>query len=258
VALRAFLDSSGKIENKKDRFLTLAAVAGDDSMWSVLEKGWDEILDSHSPKATYVHMREIFHLKKGFDESLGWDHSKGFDLATKCVIYLSRIEKTALQMFYCSVDLFAWRKLRQETYQMPEPIDLCNTFCSESVLGWYVVKRPGMFDAGERVKYFFDRHEYFENPFKEKWHRERCQSEATGDWGIWNLIDEVAPVEMQTTPGIQAADIIAWSMNRETFAAENEAGRYMGHIIRQVIPSRYIVWNEEKLRQQFKPLIHLP
>lgn len=255
IAIRAFLDSSGKVENPKDRYLTLAAVAGNDGMWAEFESEWENICDGHTPKAKYVHMREIYQLIKGFDSSLGWTHETGFSLAVKCIKYMSNLDKKRFQMFYCSVDLFAWKTLRAETYQMPEPVDLCNSFCSESILGWYIFHYPDMFDACDRLKYFFDRKEYFENPFKDKWNRERSQSEATGDWSVWNLIDEVAPVEMETAPGVQAADIIAWSMNRETFAKEGEPGKYFGHIIRQVVPSRYVVWNEEKLRAQFRPLI---
>jgi len=62
---------------------------------------------------------------------------------------------------------------------------------------------------------------------------------------------------MKSTPGIQAADIIAWSVNRETFAKEGQTAKYLGHILRQVIPSHYVVWDETKMRQQFKPLLHL-
>ena len=72
------------------------------------------------------------------------------------------------------------------------------------------------------------------------------------------MIEEVAPVEMKTTPGIQAADIIAWGMNRENFAKEGETSKYLGHVIRQVIPAFHIVWDETKMREQFKPLLYLP
>ena len=63
---------------------------------------------------------------------------------------------------------------------------------------------------------------------------------------------------MKTTPGIQAADIIAWGMNRETFVKEGDLAKYLGHIIRQVIPAFHIVWDEAKMREQFKPLLYLP
>jgi len=63
---------------------------------------------------------------------------------------------------------------------------------------------------------------------------------------------------MKKIPGIQAADIIAWGRNRETFAKEGDIASHLAHILRQVMPTSYVIWNEAKLREQFKPLIHLP
>ena len=182
IALRAYLDSSGKLE---DDWMTLAAVAANDEMWGEFEAAWEKILGEHIPKAKYIHMREIFRLIEGFDSSLGWDHNLAFGLVNKCLGYMSLLDKKRFRMFYCSVDLKAWRKLRAETYQMPDPVDMCNKFCSELVLGWYLLHYPDILDIHrDRVKYFFDRHEYFENPFKEKWNTERNMSEKTGEWSI--------------------------------------------------------------------------
>lgn len=84
-------------------------------------------------------------------------------------------------MFYCSVDLPAWRKLRCETYQIPEPVELCNTFCSEFVLTWYALNYPRVMDPKtDSVKYFFDRNEYFFQPFYDKWKNER---------NLWRRLD---------------------------------------------------------------------
>lgn len=258
IALRAYLDSSGKLE---DDWMTLVAVAATDDVWDVLEKGWDEILANHTPKGSYIHMREVYRLEKAFDKSMGWNHDNAFGLVNECVAFISTAPKDKLRVFYCSVDLAAWAKLRAETYQMPDPIDMCNTFCSEAVLMWYgfgFAPSTLMDPRSDSVKYFFDRNEYFFQPFYEKWNRERNQSDATGRWSLWNAIDEVAPVDMKKTPGIQAADIVAWARNRETFTADGEIYSKMAYILRDVTPTSYVIWNEEKLRKQYKPLIHLP
>jgi hypothetical protein len=257
ITLRAYLDSSGKLD---DNWMTLAAIAATDAIWGELEKEWDRILQGHTPKGSYVHMKEVYRLEKAFDKNLGWNYENAFGLVNKCLVYMSHLPKDKLRVFYCSVDLLAWQKLRAETYQMPDPIDLCNTFCSEFVLTWYGFVYPATLinPKTDSVKYFFDRNEYFFQPFYDKWNRERNQSEATGRWSIWNAIDEVAPVEMKKIPGIQAADIIAWGRNRETFAKEGDIASHLAHILRQVMPTSYVIWNEAKLREQFKRLIHLP
>jgi hypothetical protein len=256
IALRAFLDSSGKLE---DDWLTLAAVAANDEMWGELESVWDKILKDHTPKGEYIHMREVYRLIKGFDSTKGWNHDNAFGLVNKCLIYLSHLPKAKIKMFYCKVDLRAWRKLRAQTYQMPDPIEMCNQFCSEVVLGWYLFHYPEMINLQtDKVKYFFDRNEYFYQPFFDKWKREKNMAEENGAWNVWNIIDQVAPAEMKTTPGIQAADIIAWGMNRETFAKEGDMAKHLGHILRSVIPAFHVVWDEAKMKEHYKPLLYLP
>jgi hypothetical protein len=256
IALRAYLDSSGKLD---DNWITLAAVAATDEIWGDVEKVWDKILDGWTPKGSYIHMKEVYRLEKAFDKALGWDHQNAFGLVNQCLVYLSNLPKDSVRMFYCSVDLHAWQKLRQATYQMPDPIDMCNTFCSEFVLSWYFFHYPKLINPHtDTVKYFFDRNEYFFQPFYEKWNRERNLSDATGEWSPWNVIEEVAPVDMKKTPGVQAADIVAWARNRETFAKDGDIAFYLAGILRSVIPSSYVVWDEAKLRQQYKPLIYKP
>jgi hypothetical protein len=122
IALRAYLDSSGKLEGD---YMTLAAIAANDQMWEEFETIWAQIMDGYTPKGKYVHMREIYRLEKAFDKNLGWDHTTAFGLANQCLVYMSNLDKSRLRMFYCSVDLRAWRKLREETYQMPDPVWRC-------------------------------------------------------------------------------------------------------------------------------------
>jgi hypothetical protein len=81
---------------------------------------------------------------------------------------------------------------------------------------------------------------------------------CTGNSTKWQTIEEVVPVDMKKTPGIQAADIIAWAVNRENTVQKGKTASYMAHVIRTVIPSLSVVWGEEKMRQQFKPLIYKP
>ncbi len=256
ITLRAYLDSSGKLQNK---WITLAAAAAPESIWKDFETDWKQILDTHTPKASYIHMKEVFRLEKGFDSNLGWTHESAFGVVNQCVSYVSTRAKDRFRVFYCSVDLEAWQKLRSETYQMPDPIDLCNQFCSEAILMWYGFLYPQVIDPNaDSVYYFFDRNEYFFRPFHDKWERERVLSGATGRWSLWNAIEEVAPVDMKKTPGIQMADIIAWTRNRETFTKDGDIAHYLPNILKQVIPTTYVVWDEAKLRQQYKPLIYLP
>jgi len=109
IALRAHLDSSGKLEND---YMTLAAVAASDQIWQKFEADWDKILSNHTPKATYVHMRELAHQHGGFDRKLGWNDENAFGLSNQCLIYMNSLDKKRFKVFYCAIDLKAWRKLQ--------------------------------------------------------------------------------------------------------------------------------------------------
>ncbi|HEV7674415.1 MAG TPA: DUF3800 domain-containing protein [Candidatus Angelobacter sp.] len=259
IALRAYLDSSGKLEND---YLTLAAVAATEQTWQDFETEWAKILDGHTPKAKYVHMREIAHQTKGFDRKLGWDDNSAFGLSNKCLIHMSRLDKLRFKMFYCAIDMRAYHKLKAQSYLIPEPIELCNQFCSEAVLMWWLgdypkkVKGcyPDVVDPmADTISYFFDRNEYFKQPFEDKWNAEKDRADRTGEWNIWQRVKEVAAVDMRDVPGIQAADIVAWAVNRENIVKHGKKASYLAHIMRQVIPAWSVVWDEEKFKKHFTP-----
>jgi Protein of unknown function (DUF3800) len=252
IAVRAYLDGSG---NLGMNYLTLAAVATTDEIWGPFETEWNDILKNHSPQAKYVHMREAYWLVEGFDFKLGWTTDNAFQLANKCLALMSWQDKLKFRMFYCAIDLVAHRKLLAEGYVIPNPADLCNTYCSRSVLGWLLKHFPDKVNYfTDTVKYFFDRNECFETSFKEEWNREKNLAEQNKKWSPWQMIEEVASVEMKKTPGIQAADVIAWAVNRENTKKEGDLAWRMAEIIRTVIPAIFIVWDEQKMREHFRPL----
>jgi Protein of unknown function (DUF3800) len=252
IAVRGFLDGSG---NLGMNYLTLAAVATTAEAWGPFEAQWNEILQNHWPQAKYTHMREMYGLVESFDSKFGWTTDNAFQLANKCLALMSWQDKLRFRMFYCAVDLVAHRKLLAEDYVIPNPIDLCNTYCSRSVLGWLLIHFPDKVSHfTDTVKYFFDRNEPFEAPFKAEWNREKDIAEQTGKWSPWQVVEEIGSVEMKKTPGVQAADIIAWAVNRENTKKEGDLAWRMAAVIRDVVPALSVVWDEQKMRQHFSPL----
>ncbi len=75
----------------------------------------------------------------------------------------------------------------------------------------------------------------------------------TGEWSVWQRIKEVATVDMKDVPGVQAADIIAWAVNRENVVEYGKKASRMAHVIRQIIPAWHIVWDEATMKKHFKP-----
>ena len=204
-------------------------------------------------------MREIAHQIEGFDRKLGWNADNAFGLANKCLVYMSQLDKRRFRMFYSAVDLGAWRKLRAETYALPSPIALCNQFCPEAVLLWYIDCYPDVVNLqNDTIEYFFDRGESFKGPFEAKVREGKKRARHSGVWNLWKLIKKVSAVDMKKVPGVQAADILAWAVNRDNTVSEGKAGKHLRHIIQQVIPAFSVLWDEAKLRKHYQPLLYLP
>jgi len=66
MVLHAYLDSSG---NLAASYLTLAAFVGPDDIWCHFDTEWAKILGGHTPPASYVHMRELAHIRPSFQIS---------------------------------------------------------------------------------------------------------------------------------------------------------------------------------------------
>jgi hypothetical protein len=79
-------------------------------------------------------MNELARQIEGFDRRLGWTPKNSWELVFKCLMFMQHLDKQRFRMFYCAVDLIAWRKLKAETYQLPDPIELCNQCCSEIIM----------------------------------------------------------------------------------------------------------------------------
>jgi hypothetical protein len=245
IGLRVNLDSSGKLENN---YMTLAALAGNDAIWSVFENEWDKILSSHSPSATYVHMKELCPRMREFDWRRGWTAQNTFGLVNECLKFMSGLDKERFRMFYCAIDLAARRKLILEDYDIPEPVEMCNQWVSEFILHWYFFEYPGIVGS---IHYFFDASEPFKEPFEKKWISEKERTNDLEVYNQWSLVEEVAGVEMRKVPGVQAADILAWSVNRENTVPEGFPGSMHAFLMRQIIPSFSIVFDEQRMRRDF-------
>lgn len=257
IAIQAYLDSSGKAHENR---LTLAAFAASDYVWADIESQWMEVLGKHPLKPGYIHMRELCSLRGEFSRDKGWTQEEAFGLVNQMLIFLQHFKHERLQMYYCTIDLEARRRLvRDEGYKIPLPIDLCNEFCSETVLKAHLKKawdsNPTTHVA-EEMSFVFDNGEGFFGPFHKKWLGEVKRFRREGGFNPWNVITNVTTsTDMKRLPGLQAADLLAWAVNREHTVPEGTAGKYHAHFMRQVISQYYINFDELKLREKYGQIL---
>ena len=77
------------------------------------------------------------------------------------------------------------------------------------------------------------------------------ECERTGKDSMWRLVDFVTEGSMQTTPGIQAADILAWGLNRENTAPEGHYGIGLADIVRKVTAGMSMHCDEAIMRKLY-------
>ena len=253
VALESYFDGSGK--PAKDSRITLAGMAAEDSVWTDFDNEWRAILHNRNPAAEYMHMREATKLIEGFSPRYGWNDTKVGKLIGDLLIYLSTVKKTKrFRQFFCTVDMDAYRRLEKEGYALDSPVKICNEFCPGIVIAWYVTQYPGLISSAH---FFFDRDEPFREPFEKQWQVERNRRLDDSPRQIfWSMIHTVTSADMKCKPALQAADMLAWAINRSHAPKKDQSYKMLASIMREVIPWFGDVWDEKKLRSRYSPRIH--
>lgn len=201
-------------------------------------------------------MREALGLREPFSRKEGWTKDKIAALVFALLQYLQFFHKKKICLFSCTVEMDAYRKLKTETYVMDSPVDICLKYCAEVVLPWYMFEFP---EVDLTAHYYFDQGEPFREAFANKWLSEHETATRLFDqpYAIWSAIKTIEESDAKKTPGLQVADLLAWATNRQ----ETKPGQDFHHLcwmMKQVIPSKSVVWDEAKLRKEYKPLIYLP
>ena len=257
MAVRAYLDSSGK---HGDSFVTLAAFAADDETWADFSTGWGEVLRSGFEKVSYMHMTEAVHRLPDtpFSYKLGWTRKHIWELVFKLAEYMNRFKGGLLTMHSCEVDMKAWRRLIKQGIPVPSEVDLCNRYVSEYIVGMFANKllresESEIISLGseDMLSFTFDRNEVFIGPFSKKVNDEKVEAERSGRASIWQLVGGITDGQTDITPGLQAADILAWGVNRQNTASEGKEGKQLAYILRQLVMCTWKEYDEVAMHREF-------
>lgn len=249
--MRFFFDGSEGQDDGKDSWLTLAGFVASDAFWDAFEKKWALMLRERYPVAPFIHMWEMVSGVDPFERVAGWTQDKINQLVSDAVDLLQKLDKKSFCSFVCSVNTSARSRLVASGSVIPEPEIICGRWCLVRASEWYFEAHPLKI---ERMTVFFDRGENFMGPLKKLWLTERTPPERVARNLFWDLIQNIIDIDMVDTPGIQAADMLAWSRSRG-LSEKDRVHRDLLNIIQHVVPNWNLVLDENNLRQAHPPKV---
>jgi hypothetical protein len=208
MTLKAYYDSSGKIEDKKTRFLTLAGYVATTDCWTHFESEWRAILVKHNaPRSKsgfpYFHMTEAVHFNKGY---AGWSEERVRRLWLDLINLLGHVDRSAFIGFSCTVDLHGHKAVAGQLAQIRSPVQICIDFSFGQALSM-------LRNEQDVMELFFDRGELFARTIR--------KYRQTAWWSKYVCsISEVQ--DMRESYGTQAADTLAWTANRYYSCGNND------------------------------------
>lgn len=228
-------DGSGKEDDPNTRFVTLAGFAGEQDAWDFFNAEWERTLQRHgkigAKCAPYMHMVEAIYRTGPFE---GWtDDEVGLLIVQLATIPSVVASVHPIQGMRFTIDARAHRKWAPQGIQ-PIPENLA-IGCWQRLFMWYKDSPRAIL---EPMVILFDRGEPYLNAMMRRWNRRRS---FRGKKPLWDLIKSIAPVEASDVPGVQAADMLAWSMNRVRTRGTSDWAGQMAQRVLNLMPH---LWNQ--------------
>lgn len=217
VAIRGYFDSS-KGESGR---VTLAGYLASPDVWVRFGQAWSEVLNGFSPQCAYLHMVDAMALRKQFAIGNGWSTDLVNDLLQQlvhsCFLPFAWAEPDgpSLLKLYCTIDLTDWSHACVVAPQLRN--QGIAGICARFVAGIALRRLPQADGESEGcrsgcLELVFDQGEPFKRQIDLAWNS--AMRRAVGQHGPLTLISESREADMRATPGLQAADFLAWLVNR--------------------------------------------
>lgn len=245
--MKVFYDGSFGEDEKGDKWITLAGIAGTDSLWADFDRKWDKMLKSRYPIAPFIHMIELMNDEDPFEPAVGWTSENKSQLIGDAIELMSQMKKAEFRMAWSSINESALTRLRQEGLDLSsDPLIHVTADCFFATVGVYLTNVP---DATQEPLYvFYDRGEKFLRKFKHKWLHGRTKHGCPSDpenW--WDSFADVQELDLKNHFGLQAADMIAWGTSRALSDKERQFS-WVKEWLLKVIPSTTVEYSETLLR----------
>jgi hypothetical protein len=245
--MKVFYDGSYGEDEKSDKWITFAGIAGTDALWAEFDLKWDKMLKSRYPIAPYVHMIELMGDEDPFEPLIGWDFENKRQLIQDAIQLMSHMKKAEFRMAWSSINQSALNRLRAEGLTVPaDPILHVTADCVFATIGAYASNVPD--EVQEPMYVFFDRGEKFLKRFKDNWLKFRTKPGRPKDPENWmDCFADVQEVDLPNHFGLQAADMIAWG-NSRSLSVKERPFSWLKEWLVKCVPSTSVEYSEERLQ----------
>jgi hypothetical protein len=217
VAVRGYFDGSYGESGR----VTLAGYLAPPETWERFAQEWFNVIGGFDPPCEYVHMVDAHARSGAFRVNAGWNPTRVDELVNellhRCFLpfTLNESEDTCLLGICCTIDSGSWESAckREPGLKQHGQAGVCARFVAEMALR-RLPQAPGKAE-GQRygtVELIFDRGERFKRQIEIAW--QRALKRPRGKRGPLSLVSNVCEEEMKKAPGVQAADFLAWHINR--------------------------------------------
>ena len=200
MALKAYYD--GCNDELNHDAVTLAGIAGTESVWQQFEPEWEKVLRKHLVKDRILHMTDLMAFQGSFSPEYGWDETQRRVLLIDLWNVMGKLHDSHLVAYSCSVLLKDWQDASAKIPHLASPESICVNFCVGGL------DLP--MECANEIKpvlLYFDHGEKFMRTVRrpwEKWKRQRGS--------LFRQIRSIEHTDSEYYP-IQAADILAWVVN---------------------------------------------
>ncbi len=236
--LTAFLDESGSADDPQAVSFSIAGYVAPAEEWEHFQERWQDVLGRPQYAAEYFHCREAMHRRGVFK---GWPRGRIDELYR----HLLAILKTyASRGVASAVQLNSFRKL--VTGHALQKIDSPYSLCLQSCM--LLIQKLVLAEFGEdRIILIIDRNEKFRHEVVELFEKVKERGEIAGDP---LRIDRIDFRSAGKTPGLQAADVLAWETNKYMTETTKKTGRPLRKSLESLLKGldhRSYLWNDTTL-----------
>ena len=209
VAFKSYFDGGNQADSTQYKVLSLAAISGTSIHWADFERRWKKVLENHG--APWLHTTDAVSLQGPFKE---WDAGRVNAFISDCVTVMERcaavrlgrkIVHSALRPVTISVVLRDFKRALQKIPLLGCPEHLCAIQAAACCLTY------GKWLEYDKYQFFFDQNEPFYGHIKDR----TCNRKSKRSSPTWNVV-HLGESNMRDVPALQAADVLAWSVNHQS------------------------------------------